>query len=214
MTDLITRAAEFARRAHEAIGQRRKYSGRPYLVHPQAVAEMVAAVTDDAPTIAAAWLHDVVEDTPVTIEEIAAEFGNEVAGLVADLTNVSQSSDGNRAQRKALDREHTAAADPRAKTVKLADLLHNVEDIVRHDPDFARVYVREKELTLQVLTEGDAELYEQACELITRSKHVLGMSADLEWTAVAAMPRRPARNLRPDRTSRPPGVWSPENRDR
>ena len=83
------------------------------------MAELVASVTDDVPTIAAAWLHDIVEDTLVTIDKIQLELGSEIAGLVADVTNVSRPLDGNRAKRKSIDYAHTAQADPRAKTIKI-----------------------------------------------------------------------------------------------
>jgi len=170
MNEVIPRAAEFARAAHGGIDQRRKYSKEPYIVHPEAVARLVSTVTDDAPTIAAAWLHDVVEDTPVTIEQVEEEFGSDIARLVADLTDVSRKSDGNRAHRKAIDREHTARADPRAKTVKLADVIHNLGDIVNLAPDFAPVYLEEKVLLLAVLTEGHPDLFRQASERIEDSK--------------------------------------------
>ena len=103
MSDLVQRAAEYAKAAHESIDQRRKYTNEPYIVHPQAVAETVASVTDDPSTIAAAWLHDVVEDTPITLEQINVEFGSDIAGLVADLTNPSTKADGNRKQQKEID---------------------------------------------------------------------------------------------------------------
>ncbi len=166
MPDLITQAADFAKTAHEKIDQRRKYSGEPYIVHPQAVAATVAGVTDDVATIAAAWLHDVVEDTPVALEELTAQFGADIAALVSDLTNASSPADGNRQQRKAIDRQHTAQADPRAKTVKLADLIDNLSDIAEADPGFARIYLGEKELQLQVLTEGHPELFQRVETII------------------------------------------------
>ena len=106
--------------------------------------------------VAAAWLHDTVEDTPATFEEIEREFGADVAALVKELTDVSRPGDGNRAARKAIDREHTAAASPRAKTIKLADIIDNCEDICRHDPKFGRVYLGEARALLAVLAEGDA----------------------------------------------------------
>lgn len=167
MSDLVTRAAEFARRAHESIDQRRKYSGEPYIVHPQAVVELVASVTDDPAILAAAWLHDVVEDTPITLDEIEAEFGEDVARLVENLTDVSKREDGNRATRVAIDRNHTAQANPRAKTVKLADVIHNISDIVEADPGYAPKYIREKEALLEVLTEGDERLYKRALKAIS-----------------------------------------------
>ena len=173
MLDIIKKAAEYARVAHESIDQRRKYNNEPYIVHPQAVAATVAAVTDDPSTIAAAWLHDVVEDTPITLDQISEEFGAEIASLVDDLTNPSKREDGNRKRRKAIDRKHTAEADPRAKTVKLADLIDNLSDIVKSDPSFARVYLQEKELQLQVLSEGDSQLYKRAKAIIYDAKKEL-----------------------------------------
>lgn len=164
--DLVTRARAFAETAHRKKDQRRKYSGEPYEVHLHAVAAIVASVTQDERTIAAAYLHDVVEDTDVTLEEVEAAFGPDVAQLVDDLTDISRPSDGNRAQRKALDREHLARARPEAKTVKLADIIHNAPDIAQHDKGFGRVYIREAEALLKVLKEGDPVLYRRAEETL------------------------------------------------
>jgi (p)ppGpp synthase/HD superfamily hydrolase len=173
MSDLVKKAEAFARTAH--IGQERKYTGDPYIVHPEAVAKTVASVTTDETTIAAAWLHDVVEDVEeITLEEISAEFGQDVAGLIDDLTNPPDKTDGDRAQRKAKDHQHTAQADPRAKTVKLADLMDNLTGIVETDPDFARTYLDEKELQLQALTEGHPELFKQVEHIIRTEKALLG----------------------------------------
>jgi (p)ppGpp synthase/HD superfamily hydrolase len=112
--------------------------------------------------LAAAWLHDVVEDTGVTIETIRAEFGVEVAELVGWLTDVSRPEHGNRAHRKALDRAHSAAAPAEAQTVKLADLISNTRSIIAHDVAFAKTYLEEKRLLLEVMTKGDATLMEIA----------------------------------------------------
>jgi (p)ppGpp synthase/HD superfamily hydrolase len=160
--DLVTRAREFAQTAHRKKDHRRKYSGEPYEVHLIAVAALVASVTQDERTIAAAYLHDVVEDTDVTLDEVSAAFGPEIAELVENLTDVSRPADGNRAQRKALDREHLARARSEAKTVKLADIIHNALDIAQHDAGFGRVYIREAEALLKVLKEGDPVLYGKA----------------------------------------------------
>ncbi len=164
--DLVARAREYAIGAHARIEQRRKYSGQPYAVHLAAVAKLVASVTDDPATIAAAWLHDTVEDTPATFHDIEQAFGPAVAKLVEQLTDVSRPGDGNRATRKALDREHLAQAEPRAQTVKLADLIDNARDICRHDPRFARLYLDEMEALLDVLTLGDAGLQAQARDVL------------------------------------------------
>jgi hypothetical protein len=75
---------------------------------------------------------------------------------------VSRPKDGNRAVRKAIDREHTARAPAGAQTVKLADLIANTRSIVKHDVAFARTYLAEKRLLLEVLTRGDAVLMAEA----------------------------------------------------
>jgi len=163
---MISKARKFSEAAHSSIDQRRKYTNDPYIVHPAAVAKLVSTVTDNVEMICAAWLHDVVEDTPVTIEQIHNEFGDIVAQLVADLTDVSVLADGNRKIRKAIDREHTCQASTEAKTIKLADLIDNARSITEHDPGFARVFMEEKRLLLEVLQEGDQSLYVMAEELV------------------------------------------------
>lgn len=176
MPDLVERASDYATRAHQRIDQRRKYSKQPYHVHLEAVARLVAGVTDDAQMIAAAWLHDTVEDTPATLDDIEAQFGAAVAELVEELTDISKPSDGNRARRKAIDRQHSAQASARAKTVKLADLIDNCRDITKHDPRFARVYLVEMAALLEVLREGDQRLYRQAVNLHAKSAEKLGLA--------------------------------------
>jgi len=114
-------------------------------------------VTDDPETIAAAWLHDVLEDTAVNLQEIKVKFGDVVAGLVLDVTNVATC--GNRAYRKSMERAHLRQADPRAKTIKLADILDNVPSIIRYDPNFAKIYVAEKRLLLGGLWGGHEYLW-------------------------------------------------------
>lgn len=157
--DMATRARTFATTAHGSIGQLRKYTGEPYIVHPIAVADIVRSVPHRQEMIAAAYLHDVVEDTPVTIEEIRFHFGNPVAELVDWLTDISQPSDGNRRARKSLDLQHTAEAPPEAKTIKLADLIDNTLTIAKYDPTFWKVYMKEKQALLAVLQEGDPLLW-------------------------------------------------------
>lgn len=164
MGELAEKAALYAVSAHSRIYQLRKYSGQPYEVHLQAVARQVSSVTEDEATIAAAWLHDTVEDTPATFEDIEREFGSEVMALVKELTDISRPGDGNRAKRKEIDRRHLAGASPRAKTVKLADLIDNCTDICRNDPNFCPVFLAEMESLLEVLTEGDPDLFAKAAE--------------------------------------------------
>ena len=164
MDIMVQRAIWFATQAHA--GQTRKYTGEPYVNHPVEVMQLVNTVTDDPEILAAAVLHDVVEDTPATIMNIRIGFSPRVAELVDDLTDVSKPQDGNRATRKELDRQHTAKASPDAKTIKLADLISNSRSIMKDDPNFAKVYMKEKAALLEVLTEGNAELFRQASDIV------------------------------------------------
>lgn len=165
-TNLTYKAKLFADKAHTAVGQKRKYTGDPYIIHPIAVAELVATVTDDESVIAAALLHDTLEDTKTTEDDIRKAFGEDVLQLVKEVTDISKPTDGVRKVRKELDRLHIAKASPRGKTVKLADLINNAKDINAHDTDFAVVYMKEKEHLLDILKEGDATLWMLAKSLV------------------------------------------------
>jgi (p)ppGpp synthase/HD superfamily hydrolase len=164
--DMIEKARVFATAAHAAVGQVRKYTGEPYIVHPFEVAMTVKQIGGTPEMVAAAFLHDTVEDTGVTMETIEREFGPEVAEIVFFLTDVSRPEHGNRAARKAMDRAHIAKADARAQTIKLADLISNCSSIVKYDPEFAKVYLEEKRLLLEVLTKGDKILLDRARKIV------------------------------------------------
>lgn len=173
---VVDRALNFARAAHDGVGQVRKYTGLPYWQHPVEVALIVQSVEHNDDMLAAALLHDVVEDTPYTVADIESEFGSSIANLVDWLTDVSQPSDGNRAIRKAMDRQHTAKAPADAKTIKLADLLSNLQSIVDHDPNFARVYLVEMAELLPVLKSGNRQLWTRANNELTAAASRLGIS--------------------------------------
>ena len=165
--NIVEKARIFATASHHAAGNVRKYTGEPYINHPAAVVALVASVPHTPEMLAASWLHDTVEDTGVSLGLIEQEFGPEVANLVEMLTDVSHANDGLRAHRKARDREHTAQASPAAKTIKLADLIDNTRSIVERDPKFAEVYMAEKTMLLEVLTEGAPELMAMARQAIS-----------------------------------------------
>lgn len=164
--DIVEKARVFATAAHHAADNVRKYTGEPYINHPAAVVALVSCVPHTPEMLAAAWLHDTVEDTGVSLVLIEQEFGFEVADMVEMLTDVSHANDGLRAHRKRIDREHTAKASPAAKTIKLADLIDNTRSIVDRDPKFAQVYMTEKALLLEVLGDGDTTLFESAKALV------------------------------------------------
>jgi len=180
MSDLVEKAKIFATQEHQRINHVRKYSKKPYQTHLDAVAKLVATVSDDEEMVAAAWLHDTVEDTPATLDDIEKAFDISIAELVEELTDVSKPSDGNRAARKEIDRQHLAQASKRAKTIKLADLIHNCADIVHHDPKFARTFVVEMQALLEVLKEGDAVLLKRATKLLAKSEDKLGIDKTSE----------------------------------
>jgi (p)ppGpp synthase/HD superfamily hydrolase len=165
--DVVRKAQVYAMAAHASVKQVRKYTGEPYIVHPAEVAKIVAGVPGATPEmVAAAWLHDVVEDTGCTFTDIHMAFGIDIATLVGWLTDVSKPEDGNRAVRKAIDRAHTAEAPAEAQTIKLADLISNSRSIVQHDPAFAKTYLEEKRMLLEVMTRGDSTLMEEARKYI------------------------------------------------
>jgi GTP pyrophosphokinase len=128
-TDLIVAAAHEAARAHE--GQRRR-SGEPYVSHPVAVAGIVAELGLDAPTVAAALLHDAVEDTGLTLENIVERLGPQVAAVVDGVTKLDRLAfDSKEAQQAATIRKMliAMASDWRVLLIKLADRLHNMRTI-------------------------------------------------------------------------------------
>lgn len=172
MMVLVEKAFDFARKAHE--GQKRKYSGAPYFYHPIEVAKIVKGVFHTEEMIAAALLHDVVEDTPVTLDEIRTEFGEGVANLV-DWLSDPEGLPGNRAARKAQIRERWKDAPNAAKTIKLGDTISNSKTIVKFDPGFAKVYIPEIEALLPCLVGGDATLYAEASRQLKVAREELGL---------------------------------------
>ncbi len=131
-TQLLDRAIVFAVKAHA--GTERRGKGFPYIVHPMEAMEIVATMTPDQELLAAAALHDTVEDTDVTIDQIRAEFGDRVASLVAAesdvmVEGVSEEDSWHARKQAAIDRLARAPHD--AKMVALGDKLSNMRAIAR-----------------------------------------------------------------------------------
>lgn len=131
-TDLLDRAIMFAVRAHA--GTERRGKGFPYIVHPMEAMEIVATLTSDQELLAAAALHDTVEDTDITVEQIRAEFGDRIASLVASESDtfeqgVSEEDSWHARKQAAIDRLSSAPHD--AKIVALGDKLSNMRAIAR-----------------------------------------------------------------------------------
>jgi (p)ppGpp synthase/HD superfamily hydrolase len=163
-TPFLQKAVVFATKAHE--GQVRKYTGEPYIVHPIEVATilhdtLMAQCPNDLirarlklnyeHVIAAAVLHDTVEDCNVTFTEIDREFGEATSDVLVWVTDCITKEQGNRATRKRLEAQKLAHAPLEAKLIKLCDNQSNTKSIVENDPNFAVVYLKEKDAALRII---------------------------------------------------------------
>ena len=140
---LIRKAWDFCVKHHE--GQMRA-SGEPYIIHPLEVAEVLAELKMDATSIAAGLLHDSVEDTPATNEEIAEKFGDQVAHIVEGVTKIDKIQFANREDRQAENVRKMLLAmvsDVRVVLIKLADRLHNMRTLEHLQPDRQEAIARE-----------------------------------------------------------------------
>ena len=130
---LICEAAELAARRH--LGQQRKGRGNePYINHLAEVANLLAAATDgaDAELVAAGWLHDTIEDTETTREELAAKFSERVASLVVEVTDDMNLPKAPRRQKQIEDAPHKS---PGAKLIKIADKISNIRARIVMQPN-------------------------------------------------------------------------------
>ncbi len=131
-TDLLDRAIIFAVKAHHNTERRGK--GFPYIVHPMEAVEIVATITPDQELLAAAALHDTIEDTDVTVEDIRREFGDRIAALVhaeSDQFTEGVSEEDSWHDRKQAAINRLAAASHDAKIVAMGDKLSNMRAIWR-----------------------------------------------------------------------------------
>jgi (p)ppGpp synthase/HD superfamily hydrolase len=179
MIDMVEKARLFATAAHGAIGQKRKYVDEPYIHHPERVVKILkAAATKGTPELgymdarpitdemlAAAWLHDVVEDTKIELKVIHTEFGCKVTTLVNWLTCQTTIEDGNREARNKMNIDFITNANPEAKAIKVADIIDNLVSIWEYDPKFAEIYAKEKQDMLVVLASAPRFLFQKACDL-------------------------------------------------
>jgi len=140
---LLQRAYDFAARVHK--GQER-VSGEPYLSHPLAVAEILLDLKMDVESIAAGLLHDVVEDTHASLEQVRQAFGNEIGDLVDGLTKISKLHFGSRVEHQAESLRKMVLAmskDIRVILIKLADRLHNMRTLEPLREEKRRLIARE-----------------------------------------------------------------------
>lgn len=175
MESILEKIKDYADRAHG--NQQRKYTPERYIVHPERVMEICRRYNDNIPVLAAALLHDVLEDTPVTKHELSQflhtvlneEEATEALRLVVELTDVftkGRHPRWNRKKRKDKEAERIQQTSADSQTVKYADIIDNCREIVDHDPDFAKVFLRECKGLLKVIQKGDKTLYQEAVETV------------------------------------------------
>ena len=129
---LVSEAAELAARRHTGMARKGRGS-EPYINHLAEVANLLSSATDgaDAELVAAGWLHDTIEDTETTREELARRFSERVASLVVECTDDMSLAKAERRRRQVIDAPHKS---PDAKLIKIADKISNIGARVHSDP--------------------------------------------------------------------------------
>ncbi|TCK80798.1 HD domain-containing protein [Albibacterium bauzanense] len=178
MEKILEQIRDFADKAHN--DQKRKYTPDRYIVHPIRVMLICKEYTDNINVLAAALLHDVLEDTPVDKEELK-KFLMQIMtpvdsittlNYVIELTDVYTKEDYpqlNRKKRKAKETERLEKSSSEAQTIKYADIIDNSIEIANYDTDFAPVFLSECKNTLERIPKGNADLYERAIKVVEDS---------------------------------------------
>lgn len=177
MDEILAKITDFGDQAHGE--QLRKYAPDRYMVHPVRVMEKLKNYTDDITILAAALLHDVLEDTPVTRSQMQdflatllnAQQAERTAELVVELSDVYVKKDFpnlNRRTRKSKELERLEKTSADSQTIKYSDILDNSLEISDQDPQFARVYLSEASLILKKLDKGNPELRKEAMKAVEK----------------------------------------------
>ena len=177
MESILEKIAAFADLAHG--DQQRKYADEKYIQHPLRVMKTCQSYGYPLPILAAAILHDVLEDTnttPQKIKEFLSTIMNEkdanrTLALVIELTDVYTKDRYprlNRRRRKTKEAMRMETISAEAQTVKYADIVDNVRGITEHDPDFAPVYLNECKLLSEKMKKGNSELRKKTMEVLEK----------------------------------------------
>lgn len=177
MTDeaILKKVRDFADKAHGE--QMRKYSPERYIVHPVRVMDTCRIYIDSLPVLAAALLHDILEDTETNADEIfdflsklmSYHQAKKTLKIVVELTDIYTHKDypqWNRDKRKAMETKRLSKISAEAQTVKYADIIDNSREIIINDPEFANRYLKECRSILSVTGKGNKILHKQALETI------------------------------------------------
>lgn len=181
--DILSQVEDFANRAHG--DQRRKFEDGPYIIHLVRVMKICKEYSNDPALLSAALLHDVLEDTPVTRDEIAdfltpliseSQVKNTMQWVheLTDQYTKANFPQFNRRKRKTKEAQRLGKASPEAQTIKYADIIDNSLTIVNAEDDFIKVYLREAKALLNAMKDGNPELRERAIRTVEDSlaKHV------------------------------------------
>ena len=175
MEEVLQQVQDFADGAHGE--QMRKFAPERYIAHPIRVMELCREQTKDMTILAAALLHDVLEDTPVQQEAIRDFLlgvmpeaqAQRTLRLVVELTDIYTKKhypEWNRRKRKAKETERLADTSADAQTIKYADIIDNGAEIVYQDTDFAEVFLRECRALLKRMDKGNPILYKRATGIV------------------------------------------------
>ncbi len=179
---VLEQIKDFADKAHG--DQLRKYSPERYIAHPVRVMETCQKYSASTPVLAAALLHDVLEDTEVSSEELKdyllsvmseVDVGPTLK-LVTELTDVYTKKNYprlNRKRRRVKEAERLANSSADAQTIKYADIMDNCKAIAGQDSDFAPVFLEECKLLLDQMTKGNSELRQQALRVVNEEMQQL-----------------------------------------
>jgi guanosine-3',5'-bis(diphosphate) 3'-pyrophosphohydrolase len=173
--DILSQIQEFARQAHG--DQQRKFEEEPYIRHLVRVKDLCAEYTTSTRVLAAALLHDTLEDTDTTPESLLAflntlvheDQSRSILGIVVELTDVYVKKNfpqWNRRKRKQKEAARLAAVSADAQTVKYSDIIDNSLTIAGADDSFVRTYLMECRAILKVMNQGNGELYQQAVKVV------------------------------------------------
>lgn len=165
---ILSAIRDFADQAHN--GQVRKYIPKRYIVHPFRVMSRCRRYTNEFVVLAAALLHDVLEDTPVSRDQLVgflssltdASTAERIVNIVVELTDIYTVENFpylSREQRKAMEAARLEHVSSEAQLIKYADIMDNTNEIVDHDPEFALVYLNECMQFLHKMIKGDFQLY-------------------------------------------------------
>jgi guanosine-3',5'-bis(diphosphate) 3'-pyrophosphohydrolase len=179
---ILKTITQYADAAHGE--QLRKYSGHRYIVHPLRVMKICQQYSDNIQMHAAALLHDVLEDTDVTAEEMLTFLksvfntneANETLRMVVELTDIFTKKAYphlKRRARKELEINRLAVISIDAQTIKYADIMDNAKDIIINDVDFALVYLKESQRLLERMNQGHQVLYKELLLVLEEGQTIL-----------------------------------------